>query len=183
MSPSFERISAETRFSGKMITLQVARFRYDDGDVVEREIAVHPGAAAAVVVDGDELVLVRQPREAIGTGASLELPAGKLDPGEDPLTAMQRELGEETGLQASDWEPLGAHYTSPGFTDERIHIFLATGVSEDPDAEPVAGERIEIVRRPLTDLDALIGEVQDGKSLIGLLLYSRRLSGTVTARE
>lgn len=169
----FEELSSETRFSGHIGTLRVARFRYEDGAEVEREIFRHPGAAAAVVVDGDELLLVRQPREAIGDPALLELPAGKLDPGETALAAAQRELGEEIGRAAEHWEHLQGFWSSAGFTDERIEIFLASGLRE-VDVEPDGEERIELVRWPLAELDALIAQVEDAKTLIGLMAFARR---------
>ena len=103
------------------------------------------------MLDGDSLWLVRQPREAIGSPDLLELPAGKLDEeGESPLDTAKRELAEEIGKQAEHWEPLGSFYTSPGFTDEEVHLFLATGIS-DVDERPAVheDERIDVEVRPL----------------------------------
>ena len=170
----FERIGGEVAWEGKLATVRVDRFRYDDGDEAEREIVAHPGAVAILAVDGDALILVRQPREAVGEPDLLELPAGKLDEGEDPLATAKRELAEEIGKGAARWEHLKSFYTSPGFTDEECHIYLAEDL-HDAEAEPDENERIEIVRWPLDRLDDAIDECRDSKTLIGLLwLRARR---------
>ena len=103
-----------------------------------------------VLDDQDQLWLVRQPREAIGVPDLLEIPAGKLDvEGEDPLEAARRELAEEIGKQAAHWDSLGAFYTSAGFADEIIHLFLATGISDvDVRPEVEEDERIDVELRP-----------------------------------
>ena len=138
------------------------RFRHEDGEEVERELVAHPGAVGVVVLDGDQLWLVRQPREAVGVPDLLEIPAGKLDEeGEDPLEAAKRELAEEIGKQAAHWESLGSFYTSPGFADEEIHLFLATGISDvDERPEVEEDERIDVEVRPLADLDAILAETR-----------------------
>ena len=177
MSSRFERVSVETIYEGGFFTVVRGRFRHEDGEEVEREIVRHPGAVGIVVLDGDELWLVRQPREAIGSPDLLELPAGKLDEeGEAPLDTAKRELAEEIGKQAAHWEPLGSFYTSPGFTDEEVHLFLATGIS-DVDVRPAVehDERIDVEVRPLADLDAILAETQDSKTLIGLSRLRERL--------
>jgi len=102
----------------------------------------------------------------------LELPAGLLDPGEHPLTAAQRELREETGLHGGEWVEVASVFSSPGFTDERIHVFVATGLEEGDD-DPDPGEDVEIVRVPQRDLPGLVDEIEDAKTLAGLLLYLR----------
>src|SRR5919206_789089 len=131
MSAQFERVSSETVYEGKIATVRVDRFRYEDGAEADREIVAHPGAVAVVAHDGEHLFLVRQPREAIGVPDLLELPAGKLDEeGEGPLEAAKRELGEEIGKQAEHWEDLGSFYTSPGFATEEVFLYLATGISD-----------------------------------------------------
>jgi 8-oxo-dGTP pyrophosphatase MutT (NUDIX family) len=131
------------------------------------------------VVAYDErcVYLVRQPREAVGEEALLEVPAGKLDTeGETPLETAQRELAEEIGKRAEEWRELKRFYTSPGFADEEVQLFYATGLS-DAEAEVDAAdeERIEVVEWPLADLDAAIDECGDSKSLIGLLLLREML--------
>ncbi len=102
--------------------------------------------------------------------ASLEIPAGKLDvEDEPPLETAKRELAEEIGKQAATWEPVVSFFTSPGFSDERVHLYLATGLSDAPGQEPIEDERIEIVPWPLERLDDAIAECEDSKSLIALL--------------
>ena len=172
---SFERIDSRTAWEGKLATVRVERFRYDDGEEAEREVVAHPGAVAVIARDGDTILLVRQPREAVGVPDLLELPAGKLDvEGEEPLETAKRELAEEIGKAASEWEHLHTFFTSPGFTDEVCHVFMATGLS-DAFAETDEHERIDVEVRLLSQLDAIIDEVQDSKTLIGLLELRRRL--------
>jgi 8-oxo-dGTP pyrophosphatase MutT (NUDIX family) len=136
---------------------------------------------AVVAHDGESLYLVRQPREAVGEQALLEIPAGKLDEdGEEPLDTAKRELIEEIGKGAREWETLTTALASPGFTDERYHLFLATGLYDaEPDEDPDENERIEIVEWPLDRLDEAIEQTTDAKSLIGLLWFRayRRAGG------
>ena len=128
-----------------------------------------------VARDGTHLWLVRQPREAIGRPDLLELPAGKLDePGETPLACARRELAEEIGKAAGTWEHLTTYFSSAGFTNETVHVYLATDLTDDP-GHAIEGERIAVERRPLAELDALIDEVEDAKTVIGLLLLRARL--------
>jgi 8-oxo-dGTP pyrophosphatase MutT (NUDIX family) len=179
MSSQFERIGSEMLFDGKFIAVRRDTLRHEDGEVVTRELVSHPGAVGIVVLDGeDRLWFVRQPREAIGLPDMLEIPAGKLDvEGEDPLEAAQRELAEEIGKQAAHWDSLGAFYTSPGFADEIIHLFLATGISDVAERPEVdENERIDVEVRPLSDLDAILTETQDSKTLIALYRLKDRLS-------
>ncbi len=175
----FEPAGSEVKFEGGIIRAGTARFRYGDGDEVTRDKVWHPGAAGILAVDDDHVWLTRQPREVIGNPASLEIPAGKLDvPGEPPLETAKRELNEEIGKRAAHWEELFAFYTSPGVSDERLWLYLATELSDDPEREPDPGERIEIVAWPLADLDDAIEQCEDSKSLIALLWLAgqRRLA-------
>jgi ADP-ribose pyrophosphatase len=175
MSSQFERLQAHTVFEGAIVDVCQGTFRHEDGEEVEREWVVHPGAVAIVAHDGERVWLVRQPREATGEPDLLELPAGKLDEeGEGPLECGQRELAEEIGKAAAEWEHLTTYYTSAGFTNEQCHVYLATGLTDAPGQE-IAGERITIEPRPLAELDAVIAECRDAKSLIGLLLLQARL--------
>jgi len=169
VSRDFERIGSRTAWEGRIATVRIDRFRYADGDEVDREVVAHPGAVGVVAYDGERVWLVRQPREAVGDPALLEVPAGKLDvEGESALRTAQRELVEEVGLEAREWRELLSFFTSPGFTDERVVLFAATGLRE-VDAQPDEGERIEIVPWPLARLDEAIAACRDSKSLIGLM--------------
>jgi ADP-ribose pyrophosphatase len=178
MSSRFEKVGSETLYEGGFFSVRKEVFRHEDGEDAEREIVVHTGAVGVVVLDGEQLWLVRQPREAIGSPDLLEIPAGKLDEeGEEPLETAKRELAEEIGKQAEHWEPLGAFYTSPGFTNEQVHLFLATGISDADEIPDVhENERIDVEIRPLSDLDALIEESTDSKTIIGLARLRERLS-------
>ncbi len=137
-----------------------------------RDVVVHAPAVAIVAVDRDEHVtLVRQRRVPAG-GPVLELPAGLMDPDEAPLVAARRELAEETGLRGGEWVEIATFFTSPGFTDERLHLFLATGLVAGL-AQPEEDEQLELVRVPLAEIPSLIEECEDGKTLVGLLFLAR----------
>src|SRR3954469_14000239 len=169
MSAEFERVSSETRYEGRIVTVRADRFRYEDGSESDREIVAHQGAVAVVAHDDEQLYLVRQPREAVGVPDLLEIPAGKLDEeGEEPDDTARRELAEEIGKGADHWEHLTSFYTSPGFAAEGVHLYRATGL-RDERAEAEENERIEVVRHPLDRLDEAIRECKDSKSLVGLL--------------
>ena len=179
MSSRFEPVDGETTYEGKVFSVREEMFRHEDGEESTREIVRHQGAVGIVCHDGERIWLVRQPREAVGSPDLLELPAGKLDEeGEEPLDTAKRELAEEIGKQAAEWESLGSFYTSPGFADEEVHLFLATGISDvDERPELEHDERIDVEVRPLTDLDAILAEAKDSKTLIGLYRLRARLNG------
>jgi 8-oxo-dGTP pyrophosphatase MutT (NUDIX family) len=152
MSSRFERVGGETRYEGKIFSVLEETFRHEDGEEVTREIVRHQGAVGVVCHDGERIYLVRQPREAIGVPDLLEIPAGKLDvDGEEALEAAKRELAEEIGKAAEHWELLHTYYSSAGFTDEQVYVYLATGLS-DAEAEADEHERIDIETRPLSEL-------------------------------
>ena len=171
MSEPFDQIGAEVTWEGRIIKVGLERFRHADGHEVTREKVWHPGDVGILAVDDEYVWLTRQPREAVGESASLEIPAGKLDvPGESALASAQRELAEEIGKRAGRWEQIFVFFTSPGFSDERVWLYLASELA-DAD-EPPAGEedeRIEIVPWPRAKLDDAIAACEDSKSLIALL--------------
>jgi 8-oxo-dGTP pyrophosphatase MutT (NUDIX family) len=177
VSSHFELVDSQTIHEGAFITLEQRTYRHEDGEEVQREIVSHPGAVGVVVLDGEDLWLVRQPREAVGSPDLLEVPAGKLDEdGESPLETAKRELAEEIGKRAEHWEDLGSFYTSPGFSDEEVFLFLATGISDVGERPAVAeDERIDVEVRPLADLDAILEETKDAKTLIALMKLRHRL--------
>ena len=166
---AFERIGVDEVWNGRIASVRVERWRLEDGEEVEREVVGHPGAVAIVAHDGEQIFLVRQPREPVGDPALLELPAGKLDEeGEDVLATAKRELAEEIGKGARSWQHLTTFWSSPGFSDEEIHVYLATDLY-DEHAEADENERIEIETAPLSELDRVIRDCKDSKSLVGLL--------------
>ena len=169
-SREIKRVGGKLVYSGPIASVRMDRFQHPDGSKATRQVVVHPGAVAIVAHDQRALFMVRQPREAVGEADLLELPAGKLDvDGETPLECAQRELGEEIGRSAGDWRELKRFYTSPGFTTEEVHLFLATELYE-VESEPDPDERIEVEEVPLDQLDDAIGRCTDAKSLVGLLM-------------
>jgi len=163
--------AAETVYAGKLIGVTVERWGEH-----EREIVEHPGAVAIVAIDRDEcLVLVRQLREATRREL-LELPAGTLEAGEEALAAARRELAEETGLTGGEWAEAAAFYTTPGFCRERMTLFFAENVDRG-EAAPEADEHLELVRWPVAEIAGRLDEIEDAKTLAGLLLYLRRAEG------
>ena len=162
---SLEPDSARRVYEGRLIGLTVERW-----GMHEREIVEHPGAVAVVAVDGDGCVtLVRQLREP-ARKRLLELPAGTAEPGEKPLETARRELQEECGLTGGKWHELAAFWTTPGFCRERMHLFAAEGV-EPGEASPAEDEDLELVRWRVTEIRERLHEIEDAKTLAGLLLY------------
>jgi ADP-ribose pyrophosphatase len=172
-------IATERIHEGVIVNLRRSEYRRPDGSVVTREVMDHPGAVVMVPVEGDHVLMVRQPREAVEE-FTLELPAGKLDhPGEDPLACAKRELAEEVGRQAATWRDVGGFYTAPAILTEFIHCFIATDLAPaEGEHEADEDEMIEVIPWPLADLGALIDRVHDAKSLIGLLRLERELRAT-----
>ena len=159
-------------YEGRIVNLAIERVTLPNGASVELELMHHRGAAAVAAVDqGEQVTLIRQYRHAAG-GFLWELPAGVLDAGEAPATCAARELREEVGLAARELTPLGAILTTPGFCDERIHLFLARDLSDTPVARG-HDEVISDVRRvPVRDALRMVqrGEIVDGKTIAGLYL-------------
>jgi ADP-ribose pyrophosphatase len=147
------------------------RVAVEEWDGSEREIVDHPGSTAIVAIHAGDVVLVRQLREPAGK-ALLELPAGTLEEGEEPLASAQRELEEEVGLTGGRWRELGAFWTSPGFLRERMHLFLAEDL-EQGEPNPDDDEDVEVVRFPVGEVAERLDELEDMKTLAGLLLYLR----------
>jgi len=159
--------SQEARFEGSMLAVSVERWGEAEREIVERADSV-----AIVAVVGEEVVLVRQFREA-ARRPLLELPAGTVDEREEPLETAKRELKEETGLHGGRWTQGPVVYSTPGFCRERIHLFHARDLSVGA-AAPTGGEEIELVRWPLSEVGRRLGEIEDAKTLAGLLLFAAR---------
>jgi ADP-ribose pyrophosphatase len=168
---------------GAFLEFRIDTVERTDGSRATRDFAGHPGAVAIVALDADDRVaLVRQWRLA-ADDALLEIPAGGLDLGEDgskedPAAAAMRELEEETGLRAGSWRKLGTFYSAPGFTDELMHLYIATDLAPaDPDGRlgPDEDERLILEWRPWRDAVAAAerGEIRDAKSLVGLFWLAR----------
>jgi len=169
------QLASERIHTGKIINLDRDRVRYPDGNEADLEIARHPGASAVVPFLSDptgedpQLLLLRQYRYAAG-GYIYEIPAGRLDPGEAPAECAARELKEETGCSAKRIEPLLTMLTTPGFTDEIIHLFMATDLTHGQAARE-EDEFVDLVIVRLSEALGMIqrGEIPDGKSALGIL--------------
>jgi ADP-ribose pyrophosphatase len=168
-------LATDRRYSGRVVHLDIDTVRFPDGSTGTLEMFRHPGASAVVpLLDPDghpdpRVLLIRQFRHAAG-GFIWEVPAGRLDPGEAPEQCARRELEEETGMRAAALERLTTIYTTPGFTDERIHLYLARGLERGAERRE-ADEFMEV--HPLRWSEVLrmmaSGEIQDGKTLISLM--------------
>ena len=157
--------SSRLAYDGRLIDVTVESWGGHDREIVE-----HPGSVAIVAVDGDGCVtLVRQLREP-ARERLVELPAGTAEPGEAPLETAVRELREECGLSGGEWRELAVFWTTPGFCRERMHLFAAEDVVRG-ESQPADDEELEIVRWPLDEIEDHLGEVEDAKTLAGLLMY------------
>lgn len=171
------RTSRREIFRGKVLDLTVDRFRDDDGDDREFDIEIihHNGGAAVLPVDDDGmLVLVRQWRYPLER-TSIELPAGRIEPGDDPEATARREMEEEAGLRAGTVEPLGSIVPAPGYDTERVWIYLARDLTRVPQ-QLDEDERVEIVRLSLDDALAAVesGEIDDAKTIVAILKLAMR---------
>jgi len=177
MSNSVEpgRIKSKRGYTGRIVSLDVDTVRFPDGSTGELEMIRHPGASAVVPFlsdpgsDDPQVLLIKQYRYA-ADGYLYEVPAGRLDPGEDPKTCAARELKEETGCAANQLDYLTTIFTTPGFTDEKIHLFTATGLTAG-ETKHEADEFLELQPMLLSKALGMIeaGEIQDGKTVIALL--------------
>jgi ADP-ribose pyrophosphatase len=167
-------------YTGKVVTLNVDTVKLPNGVTIDLETIRHPGAAAVVPMKDDgTVVLIRQFRHAAG-GFIYEIPAGKLSPGEDPLHCAARELEEEVGYRAASFELLSSIFTAPGFADEVIHVYKATGLIQGRQ-QLDHDEVLEIVEMPLSAAMGKIvdGTIRDGKTIVGLqAVYIRGLKTT-----
>ena len=169
-------------YTGKVVTLNIDSVQLPNGETVDLETIRHPGAAAVVPLKEDgTVILIRQFRHAAG-GFIYEIPAGKLHPGEDPLHCASRELEEEVGYRASSFELLSSIFTAPGFADEVIHLYKATGLTKGRQ-QLDRDEVLEIIEMPLSEAVAKIGDgtIRDAKTIIGLqTVHISELTGNKT---
>lgn len=173
-----KKISSRQVFDGVVVKLFVDEVELPDGKKSVREVVRHPGAVCVIpVTDNGEVIMVRQYRYAFGQPL-LEVPAGKLEPGEDPLEAAMRELEEETGTVAKSIEHIGELYTTVAIIDEKIQMYLATGLTYK-NAHPDDGEFLEVEKIPLDTLVSMVmnGEIKDSKTQISILKAHKILSG------
>ncbi len=172
------QLASKRIYSGRVIDVDLDTVRFPDGSTGELEMIRHPGAAAVVPFASDPqgpdptILLIQQYRYATG-GTLIEIPAGRLNPGEDPRVCAERELLEEVGVKAGRLERLTSIWTTPGFTDERIHLFWAADLTVDKHArEP--DEFIEVTPKPLSEVLTLIksGEICDAKTALAILFVA-----------
>lgn len=168
---NFKTLTSKTVFRARVFDIREDEVLYPDGRQATFHILVHNGAVAMVPVDDDGRILfVRQYRQTAGKQI-LELPAGTLEPGEDPQSCAQRELREEVGRGAGEMRKLGEFFLAPGYSTERMHLFLATGLFE----ERLAGDADEFLHVEAHDLAEALdlvasGQIEDAKTITGLLL-------------
>lgn len=170
-------ISSKLAYKGKVFSVFTDQVKEPGGDVNTRDVIRHNGSIVILAVDEStnpqdpEIILERQYRHAAGQFL-IELPAGRIEPGEAPLAAAKREMIEETGYRAKRWTHLTKYFASPGFLGESMNIYLARDIREGA-AQPEADEQIEVVRMRLSEVLGLIAadKIHDGKTLIGILFY------------
>ncbi len=170
-------LSRKLLYSGKILDLHLEEVRLSNGVESTRELITVADAVGVVALpDSETVLLIRQYRKAVEQ-VLLEIPAGKIDPGEEPLPAMKRELLEETGYEAASWKRLCGYYSAPGFSTELIHLYLTKELTLK-DAQPDEDELIELAPTPIVELPAMIadGRICDGKTVaaLGYYLHSTR---------
>jgi len=168
-------ISSEKIFNGKLLNLRIDKVLLPDKRESFREIVEHPGAVSVVPLNNEDIYLVKQYRKPVEE-ALLEIPAGTLEPGEDPLQCAHRELAEETGFKAGKIEKITTFYTSPGICTEIMHLYLASDLT-DTEGQTDNDEFIKIEKYNYKDLNNLIieGKIKDAKSIIGIVLAEKVL--------
>lgn len=167
-------VSSRSIYEGRIISVKLDEITLPGGGTAFREVVDHPGAVVVAALDDEKRVfLVHQYRHPISRGL-LELPAGALEPGEEPLAAAKRELREEVGLEADRWTSLPSFYSSPGFVNESLYPFLAQDLSFVP-SDPDDDEVISVIRYPLVGLLERLDEIADAKTLATLLLVEKAL--------
>lgn len=163
-------VSSREIYKGVIVTVHLDQVRLPDGRLTRREVVEHPGGVAVLPLDGDNCVtLVRQFRYPFG-GTLLELPAGKLEKGEEPRTCGLRELEEEVGMTADEFTYLGGLYLSPGYSSEVLHLYLARGLHQGA-SHPDEGEFLNVEKMPFTALleQVMAGEIHDAKTVAAVL--------------
>ncbi|MGR6760671.1 NUDIX domain-containing protein [Paenibacillus sp. ALE3] len=175
-NPALEEktVSTQPIFEGKVITVQVDTVELPDGSTGKREIVKHPGAVAVLALHEGKMLVVDQYRQAMGR-CEVEIPAGKLEQGEDPMEAAGRELREETGYTAKSLKLLHSFYTSPGFADEIIHLYVAEDL-ERGEMEPDEDEFLELFEVTLEEAHTLIreGRISDAKTILAVYAWQIR---------
>lgn len=175
---SEETYRSERAFQGKLLTLRVDEVALLDGRRARREIVEHPGAVAILAIDEQQrVVLVKQFRQAAAREL-WEIPAGTIELGEEPLVCAQRELQEETGLLAQHWTRLFTFYTAPGFCTEKMSLFLAQDLQPASPRLAPSDEQIEVACYTRSQVETLLSEFQDAKTLVALLWWLQSLSAT-----
>jgi len=169
MDLSEKTLESQEIFSGRIIKVRIDTVSLPGGGQSTREVVEHAGAVGVVAVDNDNnIIMVRQYRKPVEK-VLLEIPAGTMEKDEDPLVCAQRELKEETGFTAKHWKKILSYYSAPGFTDEYLHLYLASGLTGG-DIELDEDEFVETVHLPLPEAYQMIfeGKIADGKSIIGI---------------
>jgi len=173
---NFKLIKSQILYKGKVFDHQVDEIQYDSGNVGIREVAVHPGGAVVIPIKDDgKIILVRQFRYPLQT-TLIELPAGKLEKGEDPIKCAIRELEEETGYSAEEIKKIGEIYTAPGYCTEILHIYSAKGLKPGNHHREEGEQGMEILELTLEEIEKMIisGKINDAKTIVGIHYISRK---------